>query len=209
MWLATTNHSCLFQSLVVTLNWKLFMTLAPSFISCALHFDAFCNLSISVSLSLCACVLFWRCTILRQLFRNHFARFLTLRHRRRGSVTRFGKISANNRQHFKSLCQLFASLLNIWQNVEPSLEIFQSIFQAHFYTYKWANVEKILQPSGHTGSAVRRVGWLKRKKMKEWFNAKRTNQWIQKYNLQIQITKYRNICRERERHWTSTQKIKI
>ena len=40
------------------------------------------------------------------------------------NVTRFGEISPKCR-HFKSLWQLFDSSLNIWQNVEPSLEIFR------------------------------------------------------------------------------------
>ena len=42
------------------------------------------------------------------------------------SVTRFGEISPSG-LHFKSLKQLFESLLNIWQNVEPYLEIFNAI----------------------------------------------------------------------------------
>ena len=42
------------------------------------------------------------------------------------SVTRFGEISPKC-QHFKSLWQLLESLLNIWQNVEFSLEILYAI----------------------------------------------------------------------------------
>ena len=41
-------------------------------------------------------------------------------------VTRFGEISPKC-QHFKSLWQLLESLLNIWQNVEFSLEILYAI----------------------------------------------------------------------------------
>ena len=50
-----------------------------------------------------------------------------------GSVTRFGENSPKW-QDFKSLWQLFESLHNIWQNNEPSLEIF-ICYWAHFHCY--------------------------------------------------------------------------
>ena len=57
------------------------------------------------------------------------------------SETIFGEISPKW-EHFKSLWQLFESLLNIWQNVAPSLEIFPS-YWAHCHSFKWSNIEKI------------------------------------------------------------------
>ena len=58
------------------------------------------------------------------------------------SVTRFGEFSPKY-QHFKCLWLLLESLLNIWLNVEPSLEIFL-YYWAHFHCYKWANMKKLI-----------------------------------------------------------------
>ena len=54
---------------------------------------------------------------------------------------------------------MFESLLNIWQNNEPSLEFF-ICYWAHFHCFKWANMEKLIKPTGHTGPSDRQANSL-------------------------------------------------
>ena len=58
------------------------------------------------------------------------------------SVTRF------KWQHFKSICLLFASQCNIWQNVEHLVQIFQCLW-AHFYSYKWQTLKSKIAIRSH------------------------------------------------------------
>ena len=63
----------------------------------------------------------------------------------KNSLTRFVKIMPLV-QNFKSVCLFFEVLLIILKNSERIL----SINSANFHFCKWANIENIIQSSGHT-----------------------------------------------------------
>ena len=63
-------------------------------------------------------------------------------------MTRFGEISPLW-QNLKSLWQFFEGKFSIWQHLWPILANFVCSW-ANFNWWKWSNIEKILQTSGHT-----------------------------------------------------------
>ena len=71
------------------------------------------------------------------------------------SVTRFGEFSPLW-QKFTNIWQIFDSLFLIWQNAEHTSENLW-YYWANFHCCKWPNIEKIIQPSGHTDHTKLRI----------------------------------------------------